>query len=107
MTQKELVWKNILYEKINEDKEITREYVDGLSGKAVSGRIIAIMGASDAGKTNLFDVLIGGIPSTSRTYGDITYDGTERKQKTWLKKISFLQQNNIYDKNLTIYETMM
>lgn len=72
--QKELTWSNInmkLLEKKNGTEEVKLNILSNVWGKAEAGKTTAIMGASGAGKTSLFQTLAGRVSS----HGEVVVEG--------------------------------
>lgn len=81
--------------------------MDGFSGRLKSGILTAVMGASGAGKSTLFDVLLGRIENSSKTYGEVLYNGKERTEHDWIHKVSYLKQDDTYFPKFSIQESIM
>jgi ABC-type multidrug transport system fused ATPase/permease subunit len=81
-----------------EDKRILWD----ISGKAVPGQMLALMGPSGAGKTTLLNALAGHTPITS---GKILLN-SKKMSKKMKRKISYVQQADIFFPNLTLRETL-
>lgn len=81
-----------------EDKRILWD----ISGKAVPGQMLALMGPSGAGKTTLLNALAGHTPLAS---GKITLN-SKKMSKKMKRQISYVQQADIFFPNLTLRETL-
>jgi ABC-type multidrug transport system ATPase subunit len=73
-----------------------------VSGNAVPGQMLAIMGPSGAGKTTLLNALAGQTPVAS---GRVLLDG-HRMTKKMKRRVSYVQQEDIFFPNLTLRETL-
>ncbi|KAL9429162.1 hypothetical protein AB3S75_031049 [Citrus x aurantiifolia] len=84
----------------------TKLLLDNISGEAREGEIMAILGASGAGKTTLMDALAGRIEKES-LQGSVTLNGEVLESKL-LKIISaYVMQDDLLFPMLTVEETLM
>lgn len=103
-----LVWKDLNIEVRNNNANITSDYVELIqcsSGSVKKGELLAIMGPSGGGKTTLLKMLAGHIPSGSITQGEVFFNN-EPRNDTWMKKIGFVDQDDMIYEDLTIEETI-
>ncbi|XP_066310168.1 ABC transporter G family member 16-like [Miscanthus floridulus] len=83
----------------------TRALLDGVSGEAREGEILAVMGASGSGKSTLIDALANRI-SRDALKGAVTLNG-EPLTGTVLKSISaYVMQDDLLFPMLTVTETL-
>lgn len=98
----ELQWKNLTVY----PKKSDRKLLDDISGK-VSGKLLAVMGASGSGKTTFLNQLAmrekGLItsPDTKLMVSGLCYSRNEMKQIS-----GYVMQQDILFENLTVYETL-
>jgi ABC-type multidrug transport system ATPase subunit len=83
-----------------------RAILDSISGYVKSGQVMAIMGASGAGKSTFLDILARkrkkGIIS-----GTILVNGQEVKDEKFKKVMGFVDQEDTLMSTLTVYETVL
>lgn len=87
-----------------------RILLDDLSGIARPGQVVAIMGASGAGKTTLVNVLSGqDDPRTTITNGDVLLDGrmTTRPQRLDGSLIGLVEQNELFSETMSLEEHLI
>ena len=76
--------------------------LNGVSGAAAPGEILALMGPSGSGKTSILDVLSG---RSSYDGGMINLDGdhvTDKVMKKLKKKVAYVKQNDLFFGHLTV-----
>lgn len=76
-----------------------------MSGQALPGEILGIMGTSGAGKSTLLDVLAGRIESPDLS-GQITMNGTPIKRSSYRKQTGYVMQSDALFPLLTVRETI-
>ncbi|KAL5006964.1 hypothetical protein ScPMuIL_015770 [Solemya velum] len=79
-----------------------RKVLHNISGRALGGQLMAIMGPSGAGKTLLLSVLTGRLPIDS---GHILIDNTPLNRRLQ-RKMSYVLQQDIFFPNLTLMDTL-
>ncbi|KQK21748.1 ABC transporter G family member 16 [Brachypodium distachyon] len=90
----------------NSSSSNTRALLDGISGSAREGEILAVMGASGSGKSTLVDALAGRI-SRDSLRGSVTLNG-EPLQGRRLRSISaHVMQDDLLYPMLTVRETLL
>ncbi|XP_052146641.1 ABC transporter G family member 5 [Oryza glaberrima] len=83
-----------------------RTLLDGISGEARDGEIMAVLGASGSGKSTLIDALANRIAKES-LHGSVTING-ESIDSNLLKVISaYVRQEDLLYPMLTVEETLM
>ncbi|CAN6837507.1 unnamed protein product [Brassica oleracea] len=81
--------------------------LDDVSGEACDGNILAVLGASGAGKFTLIDALAGRVAKESLR-GSVTLNGDNVLQSSLLKVISaYVMQDDLLFPMLTVKETLM
>lgn len=99
-----LSWKDLSYE-VPVPKAENRRILNGVSGHARSGQILAILGPSGAGKTTMLDLLAqrakGGIMS-----GDLEMNGHPIERGVFRRVSAYVQQEDIMHSYLTVRETI-
>ncbi|KAK6937184.1 ABC transporter family G domain [Dillenia turbinata] len=82
----------------------TRRLLQGLSGYAEPGRIMAIMGPSGSGKSTLLDSLAGRLSSNIIMTGNILINGKKRRLDYGV--IAYVTQEDVMLGTLTVKETI-
>ena len=80
--------------------------LNGVSGSAAPGEILALMGPSGSGKTSILDVLSG---RSSYDGGVINLDGdhvTDKVMKKLKKKVAYVKQNDLFFGHLTVRDQL-
>mmetsp|Transcript_2795 Transcript_2795/g.7063 ORF Transcript_2795/g.7063 Transcript_2795/m.7063 type:complete len:777 (+) Transcript_2795:113-2443(+) len=80
--------------------------LDGVSGSASPGQVLALMGPSGSGKTSILDVLSG---RSTRDSGIITLDGeivTDRVMKKLKKRVAYVKQSDLFFGHLTVRDQL-
>uniref|UniRef100_A0A0D9VSN0 ABC transporter domain-containing protein n=1 Tax=Leersia perrieri TaxID=77586 RepID=A0A0D9VSN0_9ORYZ len=87
---------------------MARALLDGVSGEAREGEIMAVLGASGSGKTTLIDALAGRIHRQSLT-GAVTLNGEALDGRLGLLKAisAYVMQDDLLYPMLTVAETLM
>lgn len=80
--------------------------LNGVSGAAAPGEILALMGPSGSGKTSILDVLSG---RSAYDEGTITLDGelvTEKVMKKLKKRVAYVKQSDLFFGHLTVRDQL-
>lgn len=80
--------------------------LNGVSGSAAPGQVLALMGPSGSGKTSILDVLSG---RSAYDSGVITLDGeivTDRVMKKMKKKVAYVKQSDLFFGHLTVRDQL-
>lgn len=77
-----------------------------ITGSVKSGEIMAIIGASGAGKSSLLDILAKKA-KTGSIGGQILVNGKEVKSIDYKRMVGFVDQEDILMSTLTVYETVL
>ncbi|KAE8037196.1 hypothetical protein FH972_009806 [Carpinus fangiana] len=99
-----LVWQDLSVVLPNFGDGHTRRLLDGLSGYAEPGRIMAIMGPSGSGKTTLLDALAGRLSGNTVMSGNVLLNG--KKGSLDYGVLAYMTQEDILLGTLTIRETL-
>uniref|UniRef100_A0ACD5YAP5 Uncharacterized protein n=1 Tax=Avena sativa TaxID=4498 RepID=A0ACD5YAP5_AVESA len=78
--------------------------LDGLTGYARPGEVLALMGPSGCGKTTLLDALAGRLGSNMKGSGDILING--RREKLAFGTSAYVTQENVLMATLTVAEAV-
>eukprot|EP00581_Thalassiosira_minuscula_P003142 CAMPEP_0183747120 /NCGR_PEP_ID=MMETSP0737-20130205/67088_1 /TAXON_ID=385413 /ORGANISM="Thalassiosira miniscula, Strain CCMP1093" /LENGTH=829 /DNA_ID=CAMNT_0025982829 /DNA_START=908 /DNA_END=3398 /DNA_ORIENTATION=- len=84
----------------------SKTILNGVSGAAAPGQVLALMGPSGSGKTSVLDVLSG---RSTHDSGLITLDGeivTERIMKKLKKKVAYVKQSDLFFDHLTVRDQL-
>jgi len=104
-----LEWKQIHYAVNIKDPETkaTKQKVilHSMSGKAVPGEILGIMGSSGAGKSTLLDVLACRLESNA-LLGNVLSNGSVVDKRAFRKETGYVMQNDALFPMLTVRETI-
>jgi ABC-type multidrug transport system ATPase subunit/ABC-type multidrug transport system permease subunit len=95
-----LYWENVSYN-IN-----GKEVLSGIQGVANPGEIMAIMGASGAGKTSFLDILARK-NKRGAVAGDFYVNGEKVDDNTFKNEVGFVDQEDTMLPTLTVHETIM
>ncbi|MCL7039664.1 hypothetical protein MKW94_010744 [Papaver nudicaule] len=83
---------------------VEKNILNGITGSASPGEVLALMGPSGSGKTTLLSLLSGRLietaPGGSITYNDQTYS------KSLKRRIGFVTQDDVLFPHLTVRETL-
>ncbi|ORX99568.1 hypothetical protein K493DRAFT_212395 [Basidiobolus meristosporus CBS 931.73] len=103
-------WKKLTYEiqlknrKSTESNKFT--ILDGISGYASKGQVLAIMGPSGTGKTTLVDIL-GGKRKSGKVRGSLLVDGRPMSTAEMRQLVGFVDQEFVLSPELTVFESLM
>eukprot|EP01035_Chromulina_nebulosa_P016809 gene16809-22292_t len=100
----QLQWNNIIY-KVNVKNEDSKAILQGVSGTAYPGELLAILGTSGAGKTTLLDVLSSRLVSKGLS-GLITSNGNPIDKKSFRRESGYVKQSDALFPFLTVKETV-
>ncbi|TVU39619.1 hypothetical protein EJB05_13046, partial [Eragrostis curvula] len=78
--------------------------LDGLTGYARPGHVLALMGPSGCGKTTLLDTLAGRLGSNMKATGDILING--RREKLAFGTSAYVTQDDLLMATLTVTEAV-
>ncbi|KAE9607131.1 putative lipopolysaccharide-transporting ATPase [Lupinus albus] len=98
-----LTWKD-LYVTASVGKKGKRAILEGLTGYAKPGQLLAIMGPSGCGKSTLLDALAGRLGSNIRQTGEILING--HKQALAYGTSAYVTQDDILLTSLTVREAV-
>lgn len=87
-------------------QSVKKTILNGVSGSAAPGEVLALMGPSGSGKTSILDVLAG---RSAHDGGTIVLDHevvTERVMKRLKKKIAYVKQNDLFFGHLTVRDQL-
>lgn len=86
--------------------QMRRRVLNGVSGHVKKGEMVAILGASGAGKTSLLSVLSARLDKSSEIAGEVLFQGKERNPATWKRLTGFVEQDDLMFSALTVQETL-
>lgn len=83
-----------------------KQVLSGVSGNVKSGQLMAIMGASGAGKSTFLDILA---KKTKRgvVTGEILVNGRKMTREKFRRIVGFVDQDDTLMPTLTVYETVL
>ena len=79
--------------------------LQGVSGVAVPGKLMSLMGASGAGKSTLLDV-IAGRKTGGKMEGDIFLNGFPRETKSFARLTAYCEQMDVHNTFATVREAL-
>ncbi|KAJ9474849.1 putative ATP-dependent permease (putative) [Pseudozyma hubeiensis] len=83
-----------------------RRVLNGVSGHVKKGEMVAILGASSAGKTSLLSVLSARLDKSSDIAGEVLFQSKQRDPTTWKRLTGFVEQDDLMFSALTVQETL-
>ena len=91
-----------------------KRILDGVSGTAKPGRLLAIMGPSGSGKTSLLNALAAQVPKSGRISlcGTLRHNATSvgedtrRNRRLLNDTVAYVQQQDVFYSQLTVRETL-
>ncbi|XP_077214292.1 ABC transporter G family member 1-like [Tasmannia lanceolata] len=98
-----LTWDNLCVKTMN-SKSGSRVILEGLTGYAQPGEVLAIMGPSGCGKSTLLDALAGRLGSNIRQTGEILING--RRQALAFGTSAYVTQDDTLMTTLTVREAV-
>ncbi|KAF7126735.1 hypothetical protein RHSIM_Rhsim11G0138600 [Rhododendron simsii] len=98
-----VTWED-LWVTVSDIKGRRRPIVQGLTGYAQPGEVLAVMGPSGCGKTTLLDALAGRLRANTRHTGDILING--RKQALAYGTSAYVTQDETLIATLTVIEAV-
>ncbi|KAH7315358.1 hypothetical protein KP509_21G046300 [Ceratopteris richardii] len=102
-----LAWKD-LWVTVKSKGQRSRVVLQGLTGCAEQGKILAVMGPSGSGKSTLLDALAGRLGRHARMTGEISpLNGSNKKGLSSGRSIAYVTQDDTLIGTLTVRETIM
>ncbi len=101
-----LFWQNLSLCIENKKTGELRKVLNGSSGQANAGEVVAILGPSGAGKSSLLNALSGRVLSKFPPQGTVLLNGVSR-DKNWRYISAYVQQQDVLFPNLTVRETLL
>jgi ABC-type multidrug transport system ATPase subunit len=102
-----VTWRDIKYT-VQLNKNLgggEKTLLQGVSGIAVPGRLISLMGASGAGKSTLLDV-IAGRKTAGKMEGEIRLNGFKTEPKSFARLTAYCEQQDIHNSFATVREAL-
>ncbi|OVA16224.1 ABC transporter-like [Macleaya cordata] len=84
---------------------VEKDILNGITGSASPGEVLAMMGPSGSGKTTLLNLLGGRLREPTTTGGSITYNDLPYS-KSLKRRIGFVTQDDVLFPHLTVRETL-
>lgn len=102
----DLEWSELSLELQRKDGSV-QKILDGVSGSAKAGRLLAIMGPSGAGKTSLLNALAQQVPFSKRLefHGELRIGGVATGDASQVSQ-AYVQQDDLFYSMLTVRETL-
>ncbi|MBW0461115.1 hypothetical protein O181_000830 [Austropuccinia psidii MF-1] len=97
---------HLTFSKISYSVNGSKSVLHQVSGNAQSGQLMAIMGASGAGKSSLLDILAKKTKS-GFVQGDILINGIQISNNQFKSLIGYVDQEDTLLSTLTVYETVL
>ncbi|SJX61788.1 related to ABC transporter protein [Sporisorium reilianum f. sp. reilianum] len=95
-----LHWENVGY------RIGSRALLDGITGSVQPGEVMAIVGASGAGKTTFLDILARR-EKRGVTSGTVLINGRTMSNQEYKRVVGFVDQEDLLMETLTVYETVL
>ncbi|KAK3034811.1 hypothetical protein RJ639_033716 [Escallonia herrerae] len=99
-----LTWESLSVTVSSGGKEGCKSILEGITGYARPGEVVAIMGPSGCGKSTLLDALAGRLASNTRQTGEILINGC--KQQLTYGTSAYVTQEDILTWTLTVKEAV-
>ncbi|KAK3205238.1 hypothetical protein Dsin_019284 [Dipteronia sinensis] len=99
-----LVWEDLTVVLPNLGNGPTKRLINGLTGYAQPGRIMAIMGPSGSGKSTLLDAFAGRLSGNVAMTGNVLVNGKKRRLE--YGGLAYVTQENVLLGTLTVRETL-
>ncbi|KAI3449992.1 hypothetical protein Pfo_006657 [Paulownia fortunei] len=99
-----LAWEDLTAVLPNFGNGPTRRLINGLTGYAVPGRIMAVMGPSGSGKSTFLDSLAGRLSGNVVMSGNVLLNG--RKRRLHYGVVAYVTQEDVFLGTLTVRETI-
>ncbi|PXF46733.1 ABC transporter G family member 7 [Gracilariopsis chorda] len=99
-------WSNVTC-KLSASKSSKEKIIlEGVSGVATPGRVLAILGPSGSGKTTLLNTLAGRLPASSKIhlFGHVTRNGVPVDHDD--QPVAYVTQDDLFFSQLTVRETL-
>lgn len=101
-----LAEQNVVFPHLPPLDPMRRRVLNGVSGHVKKGEMVAILGASGAGKTSLLSVLSARLDKSSDIAGEVLFKGKQRNPTTWKRLTGFVEQDDLMFSALTVNETL-
>ncbi|BBN02619.1 protein MpABC24 [Marchantia polymorpha subsp. ruderalis] len=98
-----IVWKDLTIT-VSERKGAASKAVQGVTGYARPGSMLALMGSPESGVSTLLQALAGKLPTTAKVYGEILLNGHPRKFRN--RTYAYVKKQDELIETLTIRETL-
>ncbi|EST07662.1 ABC-2 type transporter [Kalmanozyma brasiliensis GHG001] len=95
-----LHWENVGY------RIGSKALLDGITGSVKQGEVMAIVGASGAGKTTFLDILARR-EKRGTTSGTVLINGRKMSNQEYKRVVGFVDQEDLLMETLTVYETVL
>lgn len=95
-----LHWENVGY------RIGSKALLDGITGSVKPGEVMAIVGASGAGKTTFLDILARR-EKRGVTSGIVLINGRKMSNQEYKRVVGFVDQEDLLMETLTVYETVL
>ncbi|KAF7595365.1 hypothetical protein BBP40_006358 [Aspergillus hancockii] len=106
-TVQSFTWSNLTVTVKDRRTKEPRNLIEGCSGTAQHGQLIALMGPSGCGKTTLLNVLARRTASSgAKTTGDCYVNGVKLDNATFNRITSYVEQEDALIGSLTVQETL-
>jgi len=108
-----LSFKDVCYSISSKDKKTKtvtdKQILTNISGQAVSGSVVAIMGPTGSGKTSLLNILAKRCPITpnAKLTGSLLVNEKEVDDKMFYRLTSYVMQDDAMFAELSVFETLM
>lgn len=83
----------------------TKPLLDGVSGRFAPGKVTAILGPAESGKTTLLNALLGKLPPKCKIAGEMRVNG-DRHVGRYRHSVGFVPEDDVLHTELSLYKNL-